>query len=186
MKNKTILAISIIALVLIIIFGAIYVKSVKSVEVKQIELNELKNITLEGFVAEGDVEVFNDGILPVYVKKIAYSISLDYSQKEIISGSVNGSWVQPHKSKKFTILTQVNWIPSIEAAQEIIKLKDTSATLHGQVILLDSRYLSVKFPFEKKFDLTAYFIKFFEKKINDFIATTIHDNIDEHPLFPTS
>ena len=186
MKTKK-AAIIITSLLLIIsILALAYFFSARSVEVKSINLEDIENITIQGFSAEGDVEVSNNGILPVYVKEIGYSIMLNYSNEKIIEGTVNGSWLWPYKSKNFTILTRVNWIPSIEVAQRIITLEDTSAVLKGEVILIQNKVMTIKFPFQKEFDLTSYFIKFFNKKMDDFIATLPHDDIDGTELFPDS
>jgi LEA14-like dessication related protein len=116
-----------------------------------------------------DVGIINNGILPVKIKNIDYSIELD-STKEILSeGVIKVSKLSPKEQNKFRMDATVRWKPGLETISGMISKGETNVTIYGDVHVLYLGIIGFSIPFSEKRDIEPMLKAAIGNKINDFV-----------------
>ena len=170
--------ISLIVLILVLIYGGLYIHALSQIGIPELKLNSLEDVNLEGFKVSGDIIIPNNGFVPIRIGKIKYNITLDFNGEKLSEGELDGDWILPKKQKEYFFSNKILWSPSASLMLDLFKLGSTTATIDGFV------YVSkLKIPFSQQIDLEEYMGQFTEEFIENIMnqvgetANNIVENI---------
>jgi LEA14-like dessication related protein len=178
-KNKVVNSsnlrkILIFVLIILIIYAGLWIYSLSKIEVKNVNIDSLQDLSLTGFTLGGNLEIYNDGIVPVTIDHINYAVTLESSGKELTRGNIIGKKIPAKKTVEFPFSNQINWIPTAEVAIGLITPGQTYAKMEGTVYVADLQVVEFKIPFEKRLDLEPYIKQFVKNKVEETINNVVN------------
>jgi LEA14-like dessication related protein len=160
-----------LVLIALIGYGGAYIYSLSEIEVRSVNINRLTGISLSGFSLNGDINLYNGGIVPVKVSHINYDITLEQNGRELTTGYIEGRKIKPKQTAKFPMSNTINWVPSASVALGLITPGQTFAKVDGVVHVADLKFIEFKVPFSKRVDLEPYIKQFVVTKVRNIVNT---------------
>ena len=154
-KNKKIIIGVVIAL-LIIGFVLFNVFSLKSVKPTSFRVNDISMSKDAGIIFEGVIVVENPSLLDANIESIDYEIILDLTNEVISTGHIDGSIVPSKGSADFTFSQQLDWIPDVSTAMQLMNQEEIYVTIQGTGHAKLLWVIPVSSDFEAKVDIAAY------------------------------
>ena len=148
---------AIIILVVAAALAAMFLYSIRDVKVVGASIDEIKDLSISGFSLGGRVRVYNGGFLPIRVDRITYNVTLGEVKGVLGKGALTGGTVNAKQTKDFVFDVNVEWVPSIDTAIELLLANKTYADVRGIVHVLEYKGLvKLKIPFSARVNLKGY------------------------------
>jgi len=147
---------------LLLIIG-VYIFSLTQVKLGGLDIDQIQDVDLEGFTLEGDLNVYNGGIVPISISYVEYNVTLE--GVELAKGEVDGAKVRPKETISFPISSRISWAPTTDAALGLLEPGDTYVLLSGRAHI---GFLSI--PFSKEVNIEGYVRQFVVGKIKGFLG----------------
>jgi len=163
-KNKHIISITGILLLIIIIIISLYIHTLTRVELKDVTINPPTNISEQGFTLGGNIDLYNGGMLPVNIKGINYTVTLEFSGATLLSGTIEGKKLVVKNITSFPFSNQIQWQPSIELAIRLLVPGGTYARIQGTISVVELGPINFNIPFEQRIDLEQYVQQFVQQQ----------------------
>jgi hypothetical protein len=161
----------------------LYAYSASKVEVRQVRLTGLYNVSLEGAVFKGVVEVYNGGLIPVSVESIDYRLSVGEGGLELVEGRIMGGIIPVGESADYEITAGFSWAPTAEAAFAFLTGDDSALLLDGTVHVGRIGFSDLRIPFTRRIEVKEHLNEFIrgqlEKSLPEDLAQKLPDNLVE-------
>lgn len=162
---------AVLALFLLIAgYAGVFFYSLHQVEIKNFSFGELKDVSLTGFTVQGNLELYNGGVIPIKISSVNYTVVLEASGAELARGHVEGAKIYPKQSVLFPISSKINWAPTAELLTLMMKGDEVYIIVKGDVYLVAN---IVKLPFEKRINIAEQIIPLLAEKAQDAMNSII-------------
>jgi len=151
---------------LVLTLLALYGHALSSITVDHVTVERI-DITTEGLALHGQVDVANNGLIPVRVNELQYFVILDATGNELLDGTVRGSTIPPRSTTTFNISSTTRWTPTLELARTLLE-EESTITLSGT---LDVSRLHLTIPFTRTIDLREHLLAFLQKQADALVET---------------
>jgi len=155
-QKKTVGIIIIVLLALMLIAGALYIHSLTKIELKDVRVINVHTISLEGFLFDGEIDVYNGGFISTGIDHIEYTVILESSGAEVAEGYIQGGTIPSKEVTTFTFSNKVRWGPSIEGVIDLIMTGNLTLKISGTVYVADLTVTQVAILFEQRSNVADY------------------------------
>lgn len=147
---------------LLALFTAFYVQSLRSVEVEESSITSLAAINEEGFTLAGTLTLRNTGWLSVKFDRAEYEIILQGNGARLASGTVTGFALPPDKPVDVNFVARVSWHEVASASYELLRARQGEVVVRGKVVI--SEDFKAVVPFEQTLDISSLLKNLFEEQ----------------------
>jgi len=173
MKGKIIAGIIVAVLIALGLYGYLYYDSLTKLELRDFYVNDLEDLSLDGFTLEGNINVYNGGVLTVGMDHIEYNVTMESTGALLAQGNIEGKKIQSKEITEFSFLATIEWVPTIDTAVELISAEQVNVIIKGDVYVADIYFTEIIVPFEHTVDIKPYVMQFAQQKIEEGISGLI-------------
>lgn len=141
--------IAVIGIIFFLMFGALYVYSLSKVKLISTSIAGVEDINLRGFTLNGNVEVYNGGLIPVSIDRVEYKVTSERSGNILATGKISGKMVAPKQAVAFTVSTTISWKSVAEVAINKITKKGTGVKVTGDIYISTLKLINFKIHFQQ-------------------------------------
>ena len=138
LKSSIILFIAVAALGV-----GVYAHALSTVSASDIDVTGVNDVSIEGFSFDAELNLTNDGFLPVRIHGITYNVTRNGTPDLLANGSVNAVTV-PGRSQQTTAFTvNESWTDSTVTAVQTLADNNPAVTIDASIQILGTPRIAV-------------------------------------------